>query len=94
MSMEAYMIPQYLDEPERIAFWTIDEALALFIPALGGLFLGSLVSGLVFSYAAWWLLKKFKGSGNRNIARYALYWFFPNLFGFRVTPPSACRRFV
>ncbi|MFQ5535492.1 MAG: type IV conjugative transfer system protein TraL [Sphingomonadales bacterium] len=29
-----------------------------------------------------------------NLGLYAIYWFFPNVFNFRATPPSAIRRYV
>lgn len=92
--MEAYLIPKRLDEPERLAFWTIDEALVLFVPPCIGMLAGWMFTGLVLGIGSYLVLRKLKGNGSVNIARFVLYWFLPPIFGFQVTPPSAVRRYV
>lgn len=92
--MEAYFIPRRLDEPERIAFWTLDEALVLLLPILTGLIMSWVLTGFVLGLSLFMALKKFKGNGSTNLVRFALYWFLPNVFRLQATPCSAVRRYV
>jgi len=92
--MEAYQIPKRLDEPERLAFWTLDEALVLIAPIGIGMIAGWMATGVVLGVGFYLALRKLKGNGSANLARFVLYWFLPPVFGFRVTPPSAVRRYV
>ncbi len=92
--MEAFMIPRRLDEPERWMFWTVDEALVMLVPTITGMMTGFLIVGAGLGIGMFLFLRRIKGNGQANLGLYALYWFFPNLFGFRATPPSAIRRYV
>ena len=38
---EEFVIPSRLDDPERWLFWTMDEAMTLFVPPIWGLFSGA-----------------------------------------------------
>lgn len=92
--MEAYMIPRRLDEPERWMFWTVDEALIMLAPSVFGMMAGFLAIGAGIGLAGFLALRRAKGNGQANLGLYALYWFFPNIFGFKATPSSCVRRYV
>ncbi len=92
--MEAYIIPRRLDEPERWMFWTVDEALIIMVPLITGMMTGFLAIGAAIGIAGFVLLRRLKGNGQANLGLYAIYWFFPNVFQFKATPPSAIRRYV
>jgi conjugal transfer pilus assembly protein TraL len=92
--MEAYMIPKHLDEPERWMFWTVDEALVMLGPTIGGMLSGYLLVGAGVGIGGFLFLRRVKGNGQANLGLYALYWFFPNVFRFKATPPSSVRRYV
>ncbi|MBR9871452.1 MAG: type IV conjugative transfer system protein TraL [Gammaproteobacteria bacterium] len=90
-----FYIPQYLDEPERFLFFTIDEAIVLIGPIFVCWMLNFILTGLVLGPAFLILLRKFKGSEQSNIARYAAYWYLPEeISKMEATPPSCIREFV
>ena len=79
-------IPATLDEPEKLAFWTIDE----FIVLIGGFMIGILISrfveGIIAGFVGVYALKKFKKGESLNLLRYALYWIAPSgIFSFKRT---------
>ena len=92
--MEAFIIPRRLDEPERWMFWTVDEALVMLAPLVTGMMTGYLPIGAVVGIGGFLFLRRIKGNGQANLGLYAIYWFFPNVFRFRATPPSVIRRYV
>lgn len=93
MAGSDYYIPRRLDDPERIGFWTVDEAIAMAAPFALGLLFKGVVFGIAGGLAAYFLLKKAKGGGRENIALYALYWHLPSrLLQLRFTPSSFKRR--
>jgi hypothetical protein len=64
---EAYYIPQYLDEPERVLFWSTDEIFVMIIPIVViGFCLNHFLYSLGISIAAVVNWKKFKGSDQAN----------------------------
>ncbi len=92
---EMFYIPKHLDTGGRWLFWTIDEAGALFFPMVLGFSLGYFVLGIVFGILTFLGWKKIKGTGQTNLALFALYWFFPSFFSnLKVTPASYHRFYV
>jgi conjugal transfer pilus assembly protein TraL len=90
-----FYIPQYLDEPDRFLFFTMDEAIALIGPMFVCWMLNFILTGLVLGPAFLMLLRKLKGSEQSNIARYAMYWYLPaEVSRLEATPPSHVRQFV
>ena len=64
-------------------------------PVLLGLAVNAFVPGLIAGVGGWLLLRRVKRGGGANIARYALYWFFPDfVLRLKATPPSHVRRLV
>jgi len=82
-------IPQTLDEPEKVAFWTVDEFIIL-IGAMGtGIVLGYFVTGILAGFIGVHLIKRFKKGESLNRVRLALYWYAPSwLFAFKATLSS------
>lgn len=88
-----YYIPRHLDDPEKIGFWTIDEAIAMVGPFALGIVFKSIMIGIVGGLVCYFALKKIKGGGRENVALYAFYWHLPSrLLGLRFTPASFKRR--
>ena len=94
MSKSGY-IPQYLDEPERLLFWTLDEALVMFVPLVLGLMVSGSV-GIALGAGAMFIYRKFKNlkAGVRTIKGYC-YWTLPgNFMPAKRLPPSYLREFI
>ena len=90
-----YRIPQHLDDPEKLGFWTIDEAAAFLLPVILGIIGKVFITGFFAGCVAGYLLKKAKGTEQANILLSAAYWYFPyRFFNFRFIPPSYQRRLV
>ena len=93
--MDEYFIPQYLDEPYKIALLTIDEIIALVGPTVAGLLIfNSPIYGLLIGMTAVGLLKKFKGEEGHYYLLHLLYWHFPTIFRLRTTPSSDVREIL
>lgn len=74
---DRYRIPTTLDDPEKMAFWTLDE----FVILIGGFMIGILfsrfVEGIIAGFIGVYAIKKFKRGESLNILRYGLYWIAP-----------------
>ena len=73
-----YIIPQYLDEPERFFIFTTEEALALITPMSLGIMLGFFVIGMVLGLFALLAYKRFVGQEGKGLLLAAKYWYFPH----------------
>lgn len=90
-----YHIPQHLDDPEKLGFWTIDEAGAFLLPLILGIIGKMFLSGFIAGSLACYVLKKAKGSEQANVLIYSAYWYLShNIFNLRFTPPSHKRLLV
>ena len=95
MEVEAYYIPRQLDEPERLLFWSMDEALLMLLPVGIGIMSGFILTGVIAGIMFFLLWKKIKGAGQVNLAMYGVYWFFPSILsGMKFTPPSYQRFYL
>ena len=89
---DKYLIPQRLDDPELIGFWTIDEFAGLLIPFTWGILAQHIFIGIALSFAAWFVLRKAKSRSAGSALMHAAYWYLPRGFlGLKATPPSHCR---
>ncbi|MEL7042491.1 MAG: type IV conjugative transfer system protein TraL [Pseudomonadota bacterium] len=86
---DRYRIPSTLDDPEKMAFWTIDEFCVLIGGFAIGIVFSRFVEGIIAGFIGVQLLKRFKRGESLNILRYALYWIAPSgLFSFKRTLAS------
>lgn len=82
-------IPSTLDEPEKLAFWTLDEFALLIGGFVLGIAFGRFVEGILLGFAGVWGIRKFKKGESLNVIRYGLYWIAPSgIFSFKRTLPS------
>ncbi len=92
--MEHY-IPRYLDEPERILFLTLVEALVGFGMNYAWIALNQFLPGLLLGITALYFYRRFKGTHSSHVLRYQAYWYLPpGLAGTRATPPAHLRIFL
>lgn len=95
MQIDKYYMPRYLDEPYKVAFFTIDEVvilLATFISAL--MMFNAPLYGLIVGSLSVALLKKIKGQEGYYLIYHLAYWYLPPLVKFRSTPPSHLREIL
>ena len=89
---DKYLVPQRLDDPELIGFWTIDEFAGLLIPFAWGILAQHIFIGIAIAFAAWFVLRKAKSGNAGSALVHAAYWYMPGGFlGLKATPPSHCR---
>lgn len=90
---DRYRIPSTLDDPEKLAFWTIDEFVVLIGSFLIGIAFSRFVEGIVIGFFGVWLLKKLKKGESLNKLRHALFWVAPQgFFKLKSTLPSHKRK--
>lgn len=90
--MDRYVIPVYLDEPERIGLWTIDEFVAMAGPFVTGILTQHIIIGIVAGFAGWWGLRKAKAGKAASWVLHMAYWHLPStVTGIRCVPPSHLR---
>lgn len=93
--MKRAVMCRYLDDPERVAWFTIDEVVILLVPIVVGIMSSMLAIGILVGALGVYGLRKVKGGDNRNYGFYALYWYLPSsLFKTKFTPPSYMRVLV
>ena len=93
--------PQFLNEPERLVYWTIGEALIFLTPILLiGLFgmgligLFSLPLGIIVGYFGFFLFRFLSNTKRGGDLRAGLeYWYFPSK-KYHPFPPSHIRRYT
>jgi conjugal transfer pilus assembly protein TraL len=89
---DKYLVPQRLDDPERIGLWTLDEFLGLGLPFAWGILSQHILIGIMLALGAWFALRKAKAGRASSWVIHAAYWYLPGSFvRLRSTPPSYCR---
>jgi type IV conjugative transfer system protein TraL len=90
-----YKIVEYLDEPERVLFFTTSEFLSLMLPLAFGLGTHHPGIGLLFGVLAWFLMNRFKANDGDSFLQKLLYWYFPVKLGkLKHIPSSHLRDFI
>lgn len=74
---DQHIILHHLDDPLRIFYWTVDEAVALGGPLFGGIFMGHPFLGLIASALCFKGLRTIKKTYGLENLRHALYWYLP-----------------
>lgn len=93
--MDKYYIPQYLDQPFKVIFWTLDEVatfLILFV-CLFTLF-DSPIVGFLSGVFAVVFLKKIKGEEGQYFLAHLAYWHLPPFVMYKATPRSYIREIL
>lgn len=77
MSDDVITIEQRLQDPPRIAFFSLDEGLMFLFPVGIGLLTRHLIPGVICGIVIWQLWKMVKGDGGLEWLVAASYWFLP-----------------
>jgi conjugal transfer pilus assembly protein TraL len=86
-----YYIYQYLDDPEVIGIWTIDEFLSVVLPFFMGLILNHPIIGLFSGIALWRILRKVKAGKSLGWVYGLIHWHLSGLIPSNSVPPSSSR---
>jgi conjugal transfer pilus assembly protein TraL len=73
------VILRYLDNPTRIAFWTVDEMAALFVPLALGCIFSFPITGVILSIVIYNILKYVKQNVGGGFLRHVIYWYLPGM---------------
>lgn len=93
--MSGNLIPQYLDEPERILVFTPDEFVLVVICLGAGVLTGHFLIGLIAAFFLWQGVQKAKAGLSLRRLMGRLYWLFPPaMMGLKRSPDSAMREWV
>ena len=74
---DKYLVPQRLDDPELIGFWTIVELAGLLVLFAWGILAQHIIIGTALSGLTWFALRKAKASGAGSKLVHAAYWYLP-----------------
>jgi conjugal transfer pilus assembly protein TraL len=92
---QEHRILHHLDDPLRIFYWTMDEALVLLLSPFIGTAMDHPFLGIGCSLLGTWALVKLKKRIGGGTLRHAFYWFFPhNPRLYSMTPPSFIREYI
>lgn len=92
--LSAFLIPETLDEPEKILFFTYGELGLLMFPTLMGVLSNYTIRGLLAGIISFLIYKKVKPINGYSIT-HSMYWFCPDwLFKTYYLPPSDLRIFI
>lgn len=95
--MEMEYIPRFLDEKERLLFFSMNELIAFIFVFGVGIAIQMAAIGLIGGIGAVLLTRYLKRKGYLEILTYFLYWYFPPWIltvlriEIKATPPSAYR---
>jgi type IV conjugative transfer system protein TraL len=95
MSYDRNVILRYLDNPTRIAFWTLDEMGVLFIPIALGCIFSFPILGMMLSVSSYMLLKYIKQNIGGGFLKHVLYWYLPGMHkSMKIKIPSHVREYI
>jgi conjugal transfer pilus assembly protein TraL len=92
--MDKYYMPRFLDQPYKMVFFTIDEAIILLFSVIGGLYIGKLIAGILLASGLIFIIKKLKGKEGHYFIYHLAYWYLPEIIKLRSTPPSYLREIL
>lgn len=76
---DQHLILHHLDDPFRILYWTLDEAIVIFVPTIAGIFLNQVMLGFIFSVSGFWGLRKTKKVYGFDNVKHMFYWYLPRI---------------
>ncbi|MEL6859493.1 MAG: type IV conjugative transfer system protein TraL [Pseudomonadota bacterium] len=89
MSDRTYKVPRWLDVPEKILVFTIDEFVAFLGVAGGGIIFWEIWISMPAAALVVMALRKFKGGENSAKLIHWLYWIMPDtVMRWKAIPPS------
>lgn len=92
---DRHIILHHLDDPIRILYWTVDEALSLMIPIFVGIAVGHPLIGVGFAFLLFWSLRKIKKTYGLESLVHIFYWNFPTINkNLKNTPKSYIREYI
>lgn len=95
MDREQHYLLNYLDQPMRLLFLTIDEFLILLVPLLTGFWFMHAFTGLASAVGGYIGLRLFKRQVGRETMRNGLYWHLPtSRTHMRLLIPSWIREYI
>lgn len=90
-----YQVPRTLDDPGRILWWDVDQALLVCMFLVFGMVAGYLLIGMITGLSIGWVYGKSKSGRHKGYAIHLMYWFMPSgVLGLRRTPPSHHRELI
>jgi conjugal transfer pilus assembly protein TraL len=87
-----YYVPRTLDDPPRIFWWEIDQALLVVFFLVFGMSVDSLMLGLLIGLGCGWGYGKLKAGRHRAFGLHLAYWYLP-FIRLKRTPPSHIRHY-
>ena len=95
MDERKYQMVEYLDEPERILFFTVEEFVGLMFPMGVGIQSEHGLLGMVVGVSLCGLIRRFKSKEGAGFLQRIMYWHFPGLFNrLRRAPSASVRRYM
>lgn len=95
MDQGQHTILNRLDKPLRFLGVNKDEALALMIPLLGGLFMGWVLTGFVLGLGTVSFLRMLKKRNEGAMLIHAIYWHLPTYKrSLKLSVPSHIREYI
>ncbi len=89
------VILRYLDNPTRLAFWTVDEMAALFCPVAAGCLFGFPLIGAIGSALSYVGLRYLKQNIGGGFLKHAMYWYLPGMHtALKIKIPSYIREYI
>ncbi|MAZ40097.1 MAG: type IV conjugative transfer system protein TraL [Legionellales bacterium] len=83
-------VPKYLDEKERLFFWTMDEALVLLGVMFLGVYTNNIISSIIAAFVLQTLYSKIKKQMDLTVLSHLMYWLLPTkLLNFLKKVPDA-----
>jgi type IV conjugative transfer system protein TraL len=89
-------VPRYLDEKERLFFWTLDECFVILAVVLLGVLCNYLITSLFVGFVCQFLYTKIKSRLELSVLSHILYWILPTrvLRFLKSAPDVAIREYV
>ena len=85
----------YINKPQKVIFWDVDEAVCFLLPLGACSLLGHFVLGVIAGIAVFYALKYLKSKVGISHLAHSLYWILPTARGRqRIYIPSYKREFI
>lgn len=90
-----YIVPRTLDDPAKLFWWDIDQALLVCMFVVFGMSIDHMLAGMLTGGFMGWLYGKSKSGKHKGYAVHLMYWHLPaETFSLKRTPPSHQREMI